>query len=61
MAQAIQDARYVAVTHDLKVVTIWRVFDGGWYCLIPFAIVVATLVGGLLYFKSQADSFAENI
>lgn len=61
MAQAIQDARYVAVTHDPKVVTIWRVFDGGWYCLIPFAVVAATLVGGLLYFKSQADSFAENI
>lgn len=61
MAQTIQDARYVAVTHDSKVVTIWRLFDGGWYGLIPLLIVLVTLVCGLLYFKSQADSFAENI
>lgn len=61
VAQAIQDARYALVTHDPKVVTIARVFDGGWYTLIPFGIVVVVLVGGLLYFKSQANSFAENI
>lgn len=59
MAQAIQDIRYCAVTHDT--VTIWKVFDGGWYALIPLTIVGVTLVGGLLYFKSQANSFAENI
>ncbi len=59
MAQAIQDARYSTITHETG--TIWQVFDGGWYYLIPFIIVAATLVGGLLYFKSQADSFAENI
>jgi ABC-2 type transport system permease protein len=61
MAQAIQDARYATITHHENVITISRAFDGGWYMLIPFAIVVSTLVGGLLYFKSQADSFAENI
>jgi ABC-2 type transport system permease protein len=61
MAQAIQDARYAFVTHDEKVVTISRVFDGGWYTFIPFSIVALVLIGGLLYFKSQADSFAENI
>lgn len=61
VAQAIQDARYVLISHDSKVVTISRVFDGGWYMLIPFALVVIALIGGLAYFKSQADSFAENI
>jgi ABC-2 type transport system permease protein len=61
MAQAIQDARYAAITHDARVVTISRVFDGGWYMLIPFAIVLFVLVVGILYFKSQADSFAENL
>jgi ABC-2 type transport system permease protein len=59
MAQAIQDIRYSVVTHET--VTIWRVFDGGWYALAPFIVVIAVLVGGLMYFKSQADSFAENI
>lgn len=59
MAQAIQDARYAVVTHSS--VTIWQVFDGGWYALIPFLIVAGVLVGGFIYFKNQADSFAENI
>jgi ABC-2 type transport system permease protein len=61
VAQAIQDARYSAVTHHENVLTISRVFEGGWYRLIPFAIVVLALIIGLLYFRSQADSFAENI
>src|SRR3989338_4263476 len=38
MAQAIQDARYAAVTHDTR--TIHQVFAGGWYQLIPYIIVV---------------------
>jgi hypothetical protein len=29
--------------------------------LIPYAIVVVVLLSGLAYFKSQANSFAENI
>jgi ABC-2 type transport system permease protein len=61
MAQSIQDARYAAITHDNRVVTIWRVFDGGWYAFIPFVIVLVVLAIGVLYFKSQADSFAENL
>jgi ABC-2 type transport system permease protein len=59
MSQAIQDARYVTVTHDTT--TIHKIFNGGWYGLIPFAIVVLVLLIGLAYFKSQADQFAENI
>jgi len=59
MAQTIQDARYTVVTHDT--ITVWRVFDGGWYAYIPFLIVLVVLAGGLAYFKSQANSFAENI
>ncbi len=59
MAQAIQDIRYSAVTHTST--TIHSVFNGGWYTLIPYTIVVVVLVGGLGYFKSQANSFAENI
>lgn len=58
-AQAIQDIRYSAVTH--QTLTTNAIFDGGWYSLIPFGIVIVFLIGGILFFKSQADNFAENI
>ncbi len=61
VAQAIQDARYALVSHDEKVITIWRVFDGGWYALIPFSIVLLTLAAGMMYFRSQSANFAENL
>lgn len=61
MAQAMQDSRYALISHSHKIVTISRVFDGGWYRLIPFAIVLIVLGAGLAYFKGQANSFAENI
>ena len=61
MAQAIQDARWAAITKDPLVITIWRVFDGGWYALVPFVAVVVILIGGLVYFKRQAGNFAENL
>lgn len=59
MAQAIQDARYSVVTHDT--LTTHRVFDGGWYQVIPFIIIVLVLVGGLSYFRKESKYFAENI
>ena len=59
MAQAVQDARYSLVTHET--ITAWRVFDGGWYALIPFLIVALALVTGLLYFRRESKYFAENI
>lgn len=59
MAQAIQDARYSIVTHETA--TIYQIFDGGWYKLIPFIIVALVFLGGVIYFKSQAKYFAENI
>jgi ABC-2 type transport system permease protein len=61
VAQALQDARYSVVSHDPIVVTAYRAFDGGWYMLLPFLIVILVLVGGLAYFKSQAAGFAENM
>jgi ABC-2 type transport system permease protein len=59
MAQAIQDARHAVVTHET--LTIAKVFDGGWYMLIPFGIVGVVLVGGLAYFRKESKYFAENI
>ncbi|MBC7404812.1 MAG: ABC transporter permease [Cytophaga sp.] len=59
MAQAIQDARYSAVTH--QTLTINHVFDGGPYQLVPYSIVVIVLAGGLFYFRKESKYFAENI
>jgi ABC-2 type transport system permease protein len=59
MAQTIQDARYASVSHDT--LTIYKVYDGGWYSLIPFIIVVVVLLGGLSYFRKESKYFAENI
>jgi ABC-2 type transport system permease protein len=59
MAQTIQDARYVAITHDTT--TAYKLFEGGWYALIPFVLVAVVLAAGLLYFRKEANYFAENI
>jgi ABC-2 type transport system permease protein len=61
MAQAIQDARFAVISHDPKVLTTYRVFDGGWYVILPVILVILVFVGGVLYFRGQANDFAENI
>lgn len=58
VAQVIQDARYILVTHDT--VTIWS-FVGGWKILLPFVIVVILLVLASYYFKKNQHYFAEQI
>ena len=59
MGQAIQDARYTAVTHDTT--TAHQIFQGGWYEAIPFLIVALVLIIGLSYFRKESKYFAENI
>ncbi|MEI9913706.1 MAG: ABC transporter permease [Candidatus Saccharibacteria bacterium] len=59
IAQAMQDIRYNAVTHDT--ITTHQVFAGGYYIYIPYIIVVVVLITGTLYFKKEAKYFAENI
>lgn len=59
MAQAIQGARYDAVTH--QTLTTYNAWDGSWHIWIPVAITILIFIGGLLYFKNQAKDFAENI
>ena len=59
MAQAIQDARYLVVSHQTR--TVYAVFDGGWLKFTPFVIVAVVFVLGVRYFKKQSKYFAENI
>jgi ABC-2 type transport system permease protein len=59
MAQAIQNVRYDAITHTAT--TTSSVFANGYYQFIPIVITVVIFFVGVLYFKSQAKYFAENI
>lgn len=59
LAQAIQDARYVVVTHQTR--TIYEVFQNGWYSFVPYLIVLIVLMVGLWYFRKESKYFAENI
>lgn len=59
MAQAIQDARYSAVTHATP--TTRSIFEGGPYMYIPFIVVLVVLVVGVAYFRKESKYFAENI
>lgn len=61
MAQAVQDSRYTVVSHDPKVVTASRLFQGGWHEYIPFVLVILLLLSGLRYFRGQSKYFAENV
>lgn len=59
MAQAIQDARYATISHET--LTSYKIFNGGWFALIPFIIVAGVFIFGVWYFKKESKYFAENI
>jgi len=59
VAQAIQGSRYNLITHDA--LTTYGMWGGSWYVIIPSVFVGIVFLCGLLYFKSQANYFAENI
>lgn len=59
MAQIIQDARYLLITP--QTVTVYELFQGYWYTLVPFVIVVMITVGASVYFKRNSGKFAENV
>lgn len=58
LAQIIQDARHLVV--DPNTPTLYSLV-GGWYVIVPFAIVAITAVGASIYFKRSAKYFAENV
>lgn len=59
MAQAIQDARYAAITHQTTIGH--NLFQGGWHQYIPYAVVPVVFVWGVSYFRRESKYFAENI
>lgn len=59
VAQIIQDGRYVLVTKDS--LTAHQLFDGFLPTLIPYLLVLLTVILGGLYFKRKSGGFAENV
>jgi len=60
VAQVIQDLRYILVSD--KTITITEVYDGNQIIrMVPIAIVIAVSIYCVMYFKSKAKSFAEEI
>lgn len=58
MAQIIQDARWAFVSH--QTLSSWKVLNMP-LLVVPFVITVLLVVLSVVYFKSQAKDFAENI
>jgi ABC-2 type transport system permease protein len=59
VAQIIQDARYVTITHDS--ITLYQLISDKIILLIPFAIVIISVIVATLYFKKHSKNFAEEI
>ena len=60
MAQIIQDARYVLVTHSTE--TIYQVYNGDqWLWLMPIGLTIAITICAASYFRSRSKYFAEEI
>ena len=59
LAQLIQDARYVIVTD--KTTTLHSLVKGNPVFVVPFVLVVLTVVLAVLYFRKNSRYFAENV
>jgi len=60
LAQIIQDARYVLITHQTT--TIYQVYNGdGLIWAIPVGIALTVAILASLYFRSQSGKFAEEV
>ena len=59
IAQSIQDARMLIITNNT--VTIKEVFGSNLARFIPLTITALTLIIGVIYFKANSKSFAEDL
>lgn len=59
MAQIIQDARHALVTQQTS--TVYSVFSGSGYWLIPFGVVFIVAASSSFYFRKKSPTFAEEI
>jgi len=59
VAQVIQDARYLLITH--KVPTLYSISDNLTLAVVPIGISLVVFVFGALYFRKKSPHFAEDI
>lgn len=59
IAQVVQDARYNAISHT--VITTNSIINNSLLQLLPYAIIVATIILAVWYFKNGQKYFAENV
>ena len=59
VAQIIQDARYVAITHTAP--TTWSMINSNLLRYLPILVVIITIVFASLYFRKNQKYFAENV
>jgi ABC-2 type transport system permease protein len=59
VAQIIQDARYVTVTHDT--ITLYQLISNELIIAIPFVVIIVTVIVATMYFKKHSKNFAEEI
>lgn len=59
IAFVIQDARYNVISHEIT--TAWSVSNNHFIVIIPLCMIIMSAIGGVLYFKRESKSFAENI
>ena len=60
MAQIVQDARYLLVTHNTTTIA-QEYHNETWVWIIPIAIALVTLLFGGWYFRTHSKSFAEEV
>ena len=58
IVQIVQDARHAVATDTT--VTVWSTVNS-WFALVPFVIVLLTIILGGIYFKRRSKYFAEDI
>lgn len=59
LSQAIQDARYYTITHDVD--TIHTLTSNPLIIMVPYIIAIVILVLGALYFRRRSPYFAEEV
>ena len=59
IAQIIQDTRYNIISHNVQ--TTESLINNGWLQIIPYLIVVVTIIFAVYYFRKEQRYFAENV
>jgi len=59
LSQAIQDARYYTITHDVD--TLHTLTNNALFIATPFIIAIATFMFGAWYFRRRSPYFAEDV